>query len=170
MGPIGIFGLMGLMGQLGLILIPEEILALGLLLLRCLGREYGFQRIGVEARVPHFGSHRHGCRREILNLLQMESQLAGDVGQLGHILLTASWMAADEVRNDLLVEVLLATNAVELSLELIKLLERGFAHELQHTVAGVLGCYFQPATDMASDEFTGVLLSGTVGGLVLTSI
>ena len=121
---------MMVMGLLGSIFIPEEILALGLLLLRCLGREDGFQRIGVEARVPHFGGHRHGSGREVLNLLQMESQLAGDVGQLGHVLLTAPWMAADEVRDDLLVEVLLTTNAVELSLELIELLERGLAHEL----------------------------------------
>ncbi len=60
----------------------------------------------------------------------MESQLAGDIGQLGHVLLTAPWMAADEVRDDLLVEVLIATNAVELSLELIELLERGLTHEL----------------------------------------
>ena len=100
----------------------------------------------------------------------MESQLAGDVGQLGHILLTAPWMAADEVRDDLLVQVLFAADAVELSLKLVEQLERGFAHELQHTVAGVLGCHFQPAADMASNEFTGVLLSGAVGGLVLTSI
>ena len=167
---MGLMGLMGLIGLLRSIFIPEEVLALGLLLLRCFGREDGFQRIGVETCVPHFGGHRHGSGREVLNLLQMESQLTGDVGQLGHVFLMTPRMAADKVGDDLLIEVLLAANAVELALELIELLERRLAHKLEHTVAGVLRCYFQSATDMTDDKFTCVLLSGTIGGLILTPI
>ena len=43
-------------------------------------------------------------------------------------------MAGDEVGDNLLVEVLLAIDAVEDVLELVKLLERWFAHETEHVV------------------------------------
>lgn len=100
----------------------------------------------------------------------MESQLTGDVGQLGHVFLMTPRIAADKVGDDLLIEVLLAANAVELALELIELLERRLAHKLEHTVAGVLRCHFQASADVMADEFTGVFLCGTVGGLVFTFI
>ena len=50
-------------------------------------------------------------------------------------------MAGDEVRDELLVEMLLAVDAVEDALELVELLERRFAHQSEHTVAGVLRCH-----------------------------
>ena len=100
----------------------------------------------------------------------MEPQAAGDVGQLCHVLLMAAGVAADEIGYDLLVEVLLAADAVELPLELEELLERGLAHETEHTVAGMLGSHFQASADVAGDELAGVFLGGTVGGLVLAVV
>ena len=52
-------------------------------------------------------------------------------------------MAGDEIRNDLLAKSLLAIDTVEDALKLVELLERGFAHEVENTVAGVLGGYLQ---------------------------
>ena len=70
----------------------------------------------------------------------------------------------------MLVQVLLAADLVELALEVVELLERGFAHEVEHAVAGVLGGYLQSAADVAADEFAGVLAGGTVGGFVLAVV
>ena len=79
-------------------------------------------------------------------------------------------VAGDEVGDDLLVEVLLATDAVELSLEVLELLERRLAHEVEHAVAGVLRGHLQPSADVAGDEFAGVFLGSPVGCLILTAI
>ena len=68
--------------------------------------------------------------------------MLGDDSQLCHIGLRATWVAGDEIRDDLLVEMLLAIDAVEDALELVELLERGFAHEVQHAVAGVFRSNF----------------------------
>ena len=65
---------------------------------------------------------------------------------------------------------LLGVDAVKDALEVEELLKRGFAHELQHTVAGVLRSNFQSSADMTGDELSGVLLGGTVGCLVATLI
>ena len=73
----------------------------------------------------------------------MEVELLGDDGELCHIFLVATWVRRDEVGDDLLPEVLFAVDAVELSLELIELLERGLAHEMEHAVAGMLRGYLQ---------------------------
>ncbi len=100
----------------------------------------------------------------------MEVELSGDDGQFGHILFAAPGMAADEVGDELLVETLLTVEAVELLCELIELLERGLAHELQDTVAGMLGGHLQPAADMAADQFAGILLGRAVGLFVLAPI
>ena len=61
-------------------LIPEEILALGQLVTLCLGTLYGFQRIGVVARIPRLGRYRHRRGREVLNLFQLIAHLACQTG------------------------------------------------------------------------------------------
>lgn len=60
----------------------------------------------------------------------MEIQMFGDDSQLCHILFTATWMTADEIRYNLFTQILFAVNAVKLALELVELLERGLAHQI----------------------------------------
>ena len=153
-----------------IVLIPEKVLPLGFLLAWCLGTEDGLQRVGVIACVPRLSTDGHGRWREVLNLFKLESELAGEAGQLGHILLMTARMTGDEVGDDLLVQALLATDAVEDALEVIELLERGFAHEVEHTVAGVLWGNLQTAADVAGDEFTCILAGSLVGCFVLAVI
>ena len=123
--------------------VPEEELALGQLLLGRLGAEYGLQRVRVVTCVPCLGGIGKWCRRKVLYLLEMEIETLGDDCQFGHILLLTARMAGDEVGDDLLAKTLLAINTVEDALKLVELLERGLAHEVEHTVAGVLGGYLQ---------------------------
>ena len=123
-------------------LIPEEVLALGQFLLLALGTLDGFKGIGIVTRIPRLSRDCHGCGGEVLNLFELEVEMLGDDSQLGHIRLRTPWMAGDEIGDDLLVEMLLAIDAVEDALELVELLERGFAHEVQHAVAGVFRSNF----------------------------
>lgn len=109
-------------------LVPEEVLSLGQLFLLALCTEDGLQRVWVIASVPGFRRVGHWRGGEILNLFQMEVKVLGDDSQFGHVLFTASRMAADEVGDNLLIEILFTVDAVELALELIELLERGLAH------------------------------------------
>jgi len=172
MGLMGLMRLVGLIGLLWLVgsLVPEEILSLGFLLAWRLGAEDGFQRVGVVACVPRFCADGHWRRREVLHLFELESQFPCDVGQLRHILFVAAGVAGDEVRNNLLVEMLLAADAVEDALEVEELLERRFAHQSQHAVAGMFGCHFQSSADVACDEFACVLAGSLVGSVVLAVI
>ena len=151
-------------------LIPEKILALGKLLLLALGALDRFEGIGVVARIPCLGGDGHGRGREVLNLFKLEVEMFGDDSQLGHIGLTASGMAGDEVGDDLLVEMLLAIDAVEDALELVELLERRFAHQRQHMVGSVLWSHLQASADVILDQFAGVLHSGLVRLLVLAAM
>ena len=100
----------------------------------------------------------------------MEIETLGDDCQFGHILLLTARMAGDEVGDDLLAKTLLAINTVEDALKLVELLERGLAHEVEHTVAGVLGGYLEATRHMTSNQFAGVFHSGLVAGLVLAFI
>ena len=63
----------------------------------------GFERIGVVASIEHFGGHRHRRRREVLDLFKLVAHLSCETGQLGHITLVTTWVAGDEVGDDLLV-------------------------------------------------------------------
>ena len=150
--------------------VPEEVLALGELLTLALGREDGLEGIRVVARVPGLCSDGHGRGGKILHLFEMEVESFGEHGKFGHIFFQTAGVGGNEIGDDLLAEVLLAVDAVEDTLEGVELLEGGFAHELEHTVAGVLGSHLQSSADMSADEFAGVLLSGSVGCLVLTPI
>ena len=67
-------------------------------------------------------------------------------------------------------KIFFTVDAVEQALEVVELLEGGLAHEVEHTVAGVFGSNLQASAYMTGDEFSGVLLGSTVGGLVLAAI
>jgi len=151
-------------------LVPEEELSLGELLLLRLSTKYGLQRVGVVARVPGFGGVGHRRGGEVLHLFQVEVEALGDDGQLGHVLLAAAGVGGDEVGDDLLVKVLLAVDAVELALEVVELLEGRLAHEVEHTVAGVLRCHLQSSAYMTGDKLPCVFLGRTVGLLVLAAV
>ena len=96
--------------------------------------------------------------------------MLGLYGQIGHISLAAAWVTGDEVGDDLLVEVFLATDAVEDALELVELLERWFAHQSQHAVGGVFRGNLQASADMSLDEFAGVFHGSLVRFLVLAAM
>ena len=151
-------------------LVPEEVLSLGELVARTLGGEDGFEGVGVVARVPGLGGDGHRRGGEVLHLFEVEVEALGDDGEFRHVLLLTAWVGGDEVGDDLLMESFFAVDAVEETLELVELLEGGFAHQVEHAVAGVLRCHFQASADMMADEFAGVFLCGTVGGLVFTFI
>ena len=78
-------------------------------------------------------------------------------------------MAAYEVRNELLVEMLLAVYAVEYGLELVEQLERRLAHEVEHLVTCVLGGNLQSSADMLGDEFARVL-HGSLAALLIVAL
>ena len=129
----------------------------------CINR---FERIGVVARIEHFGGYRHRRRREVLHLFKFIAHLARETCQLSHISLTAAWMAGDEVGDNLLIEMLLAIDTVEDTLELVELLERWLAHQLQHMVTGMLGSHLQTSANMVFNEFAGIFHRSLVRFLV----
>ena len=100
----------------------------------------------------------------------MEVQFLGNLRQLRHICLGTSRMTGDEVGDELLVEVLLLIDAIEKTLEVVELLERRLAHQLEHLVAGMFRCHLQPSADMTGDELAGILHGGLVACLVLAAM
>ena len=104
-------------------LVPEEEHALGKFFLWSLSAEHRFERVGIIASIPSLGRDGHGCRSEVLHLLQMEIESFGDDSQLSHILLMTAGMRTDEVRDNLLVESFLLIDAIEDALELIEQVE-----------------------------------------------
>ena len=151
-------------------LVPEEILPLGLLLLRTLGTLDGLQRIGVVACVPHLGGNGHGRGGKVLYLFEMEVKPLGQYCQFGHVGLGASGVAADEVGDDLLVQSFFAVDAVEEALEFVELREGRLAHQVEHMVAGMLRSYFQPTADVSRYQLARVLGSSAVDCLVLAPV
>ena len=150
--------------------VPEEELALGQLLLWRFGAEHWLQRIRIVACVPRFGGVGEWRGSKILYLLEMEIEVLGNHCQFGHILFLTAWVAGDEVGNDLLAKTLLAINLIEDSLELVELLERGLAHEVEYTIAGVLGSYLESTRNMTGNQLAGVLHSSLIAGLVLATM
>ena len=65
-------------------------------------------------------------------------------------------MTADKVRDDLLAEAGLPVNTIENVFKLPELPERGFTHQLKHTIRRVLRSNLQPAAYMTRNQFTGV--------------
>ena len=122
-----------------------------------LSRVHWLERVGVETCVESFGAHRHGRRREVLHLFEVEIKFFGDSRQFCHIFLGATWVRRNEVRNDLLLQSVFLVQAVENGLELVEQIERGFAHQVEHFVAGVLRRHFQAARHMEANQFLIVL-------------
>lgn len=116
------------------------------------------------SRVPCFGAYGHRGRGEVLYLFQLEVESARDGGQFLHVLFPASWVAADEVWDELLAKSCTAVYVVEPSVEVIEQLERRLAHEVQHAVAGVFGCYLQSSAHVVYDEFFGIFASELLVG------
>ena len=110
-------------------LVPEEELTLGQFLLRTFGTIDRLECVGMETGVPSLGRDSHGCGGEILYLLQMEVEAAGDDSQLGHLFGTATRVTGDEVGNQLLVQSMLSIHSVEYLFELTEETERGLAHQ-----------------------------------------
>ena len=147
-------------------LVPEEELALCQFFFLCLGGEDGLEGVGMEAGVPSLGGDGHGRGGEVLHLLELEVEVFGQTGELGHVFGGAAGMGADEVGDDLLAQVVAAVDVVEDALEVVEELEGGLAHEGEHAVGGVFGRHFQTAADVAGDELLGVLAVDAVGALV----
>ena len=82
-----------------------------------------FQCIGIVARVEHFGGYGHRCRSKVLNLFQFVSHLSGEVSQFCHIALCTPRVTGDEIWDELLAQTFFLIDAVEDTLEFVKLLE-----------------------------------------------
>ena len=65
---------------------------------------------------------------------------------------------------------ILGVHAVKDALELHKLLERRLAHHFQNLIAGVLGCYFQPARHVEANKLLVILSIGSVNFGVATAM
>ena len=153
-----------------LLLVPEKVFALGQFLVGRVCRGDGLQRVGVESGVERLGRDGHGGGGEVLHLLEVEVEVLGDGGEFGHVLLGARGVRRDEVGDELLPQGILEVDAVEELLELLEEGERGFAHDVEHRVAGVLGSHLEPARDMEAYELLvelGIdLVDGGIAGAV----
>ena len=141
----------------GFVFIPEEIVALSQFLVLTMGRINGFESIGVVACIEHLGGHRHGRRREVLNLLKPVAHLLHIESQLGHILKTAARVAADEVRDELVTQACLFAYFVEAALGLAENAEGWLAHERQHMVGCMLRSHFEAAGGVVDNHLAEVL-------------
>lgn len=103
-------------------------------------------------------------------LFQPIAHLAGDVSQFLHIGFGTSGMTGDEIGDELLSKPVFLTDAVEEPFEFIELPERRLAHKVQHTVAGMLWCHLQSSADMTGNQFAGIFLCRSVGGIVFALI
>ena len=112
-------------------IVPEEKLALGLLVVVGTSGVDGLHGVRIYARVEYLGAQGHGSGREILNLLQLEIEPLGYDGKFGHILLGAARMTAYKVGDKLLTQTALLVYLVKSFLKLLKLKERGLAHKCQ---------------------------------------
>ena len=103
--------------------VPKEELTLREFVFRRFSGKDWLERVGMESCVPTFCAYGHGSGCEVLHLLQFEIQVLGDDSQFCHVFFGASWVAADEVRDELLVEVVLLVDLVEDALEVVEQLE-----------------------------------------------
>ena len=100
----------------------------------------------------------------------MEVEVFGYHRKLCHVLWMATRVRTDEIRDYLLSKSFFFVYLVEDALELIEQFERWFAHELQHTVGGVLWCYLQSSADMFCDKLACVLTCCLVALLVFALV
>ena len=102
-------------------LVPEEELSLSQLLALGFGTTHVLQSVWVVACVPCLGANGHRSRCEVLHLFQLEVKSFGNDSQFGHIFFTTARVAADEVRDDLLTQMILVVDAVKDSFEFLEL-------------------------------------------------
>ena len=129
-------------------LIPEEILPLGEFFTLVLGREDGFEGIGVEACIPRLGGDGHGRGCEVLHLVGHQMILVGDVTKFAHLFNGTARVGGDEIGNQLLVFAALTVLGVEIFEKLEEVVERGFAHEGEHLGIRMFRRHFEPARNM----------------------
>lgn len=110
----------------------------------------------MQTCIPSFRADGHRCRGEVLNLLETEIESFGYCREFRHVFGCASWVAADEVWYNLLVEVFPVVYFVKYALESEELFERWFAHEFQNTVGSMFGCHLQTSAHMSAYQFTSV--------------
>ena len=97
----------------------------------------------MQAGVIDLCGEGHGCRREVLHLLEVEVELLGLDGKLCHVLDGAPRMRRYEVWYELLAQTCALVLAIEKGVELAEKLERRLAHEAQDGVGRVLRSDFQ---------------------------
>lgn len=147
-------------------LVPEEELTLGKFFFLCLGRPDGLEGVGMKPCVPCFGGDGHGGRGEVLHLFKLEIEVLGQCGKFCHVFRCTARVTADEVGDDLLTQILASVQFIEDVLEIIEEFERGFAHQVEHSIGSVFGCHFQTTTHMLGNEFFGVLTIDAVNTLI----
>lgn len=113
--------------------------------------------VGVVAGVEDFGAEGHGGRGEVLDLLEVHVESAGDVGQAGHVFFAAAGVGGDEVRDELLVEAVFFVDLVEDFAEFIEEGEVGLAHQVKHVRLSMFRGHFESPGDMAGNELLAVL-------------
>lgn len=121
-------------------LVPEEEHALPLFFRWSPGAEDRLKRVRIKTGVPCLCTDGERCGRKVLYLFQMEVEPTCFNSQLSHVLFSTTGMAADEVGDYLLAEIVLFVVAVEQPFELLELVKRRFPHESEYTVADMFGC------------------------------
>ena len=120
----------------------------------------------MQARIPRFGAHGHGCGREVLHLFEFEVEGFGLGCEGRHVFVVAAGVGADEVGDDLLIESVAAINVVEKFLELVEEFERGLSHELQHGVGSVFGSHLEASRHVVANQLFGIFLLSVVNGFI----
>lgn len=113
--------------------------------------------VGVVAGVEDFSAEGHGGRGEVLDLLEVHVEAAGDVGQAGHVFLAATGVGGDKVRDELLVEAVFFVDLIEDFAEFIEEGEVGLAHQAKYVRLSVFRGHFESPGDMAGNELLAVL-------------
>lgn len=144
-------------GCLALFLVVEEHEVLRLFLFGAASYVDGLHGVGVDAGIVHLGAEGHGRGGEILYLLKTVAEPLHLDGKVRHVAELAAGMGADEVWDKLVAEACLTADGVELCLSLEEEVEGGLAHEGEHTVAGVFGCYLETTADVVEHHMAEVV-------------
>ena len=153
-----------------LALIPEEIGTLAKLFFRRMGTEARLKSIGMIARIVDLGRNSHRSRREVLHLFELEVERLGLSSQFCHLNLGAARVARNEIRYDLLLQSVLSVYLVEHRLELMELLERRLAHDLEHLVGRMFRRNLQTTRHMVAYQLLGIAHVGLLEFAILSLV
>ena len=120
----------------------------------------------MKSCVPGLGGDGHGGGGEVLHLFELEVEVFGQCSEFCHVFSCTAWVRTDEVGDDLLTQVLTTVEFIKDALKVVEEFERGFAHEVEHTVGGVFWRHFQTATDVFGDEFLCVLTIDAIDAFI----